>query len=127
LGDEKELFMKKPLYFRSTSNLTDDNMIVEREFREQVFEWLNNGEVKYFKSPAEGSLLVRLMNISLSPTDSLSRMIYSFNATASEIGANTRDNLEKYHLLSGNKFIPTDNIYSIGEHNLLANISVSFN
>jgi hypothetical protein len=32
-------------------------------------DWLNNGEVKYFKSPTEGSYLVRLMNVSLTPND----------------------------------------------------------
>jgi hypothetical protein len=61
--------MKRPAGFLPTTNLTDDNMLMERNFKFKVMDWLNNGEVKYFKSPAEGSYLIRLMNVSLTPND----------------------------------------------------------
>ena len=62
---------EKALYDATTSevSVTDDNMLMERNFKFKVMDWLNNGEVKYFKSPAEGSYLIRLMNVSLTPND----------------------------------------------------------
>lgn len=69
-----------------TTTLTTDNMRVEREFKTEVLNWLNNGKFKLFRSPAEGNFLVRLMNVNLSPIDTLGRMIHSFNANAYEVG-----------------------------------------
>jgi hypothetical protein len=69
---------------RST-NLTSNNFHAERLFKTEVLNWLNNGGVKLFKSPAEGNFIVRLMNISLSPNDTLGRMLHSFNGNAYEV------------------------------------------
>ena len=69
-----------------TTMLTTDNMRVERSFKTEVLNWLNDGKFKLFRSPAEGNFLVRLMNVSLSPNDTLGRMIHSFNANAYEVG-----------------------------------------
>lgn len=79
-----------------THNLVDYNIAAERKFRNAVLDWLNNGEVKLFKSPTEGIYLVRLMNISLSPEEKLGRMLYSFSATAYEVGEVNYENLVKY-------------------------------
>jgi hypothetical protein len=51
-------------------------------------DWLNNGKTKLLKTTAEGNYLVRLLNVSLQPTDSLGRMLHTFNATAIEIEDN---------------------------------------
>jgi hypothetical protein len=66
----------------------------------EVLEWLNNGEPKLFKSPTEGNYIVRLMNVSLSPNDTLGRMIHTFNCTAYEIAENSYDNLEKFNFIN---------------------------
>lgn len=79
-----------------THNLVEYNITAERKFRNAVLDWLNNGEVKLFKSPTEGMFLVRLMNISLSPEEKLGRMLYSFSATAYEVGEVNYENLVKY-------------------------------
>ena len=79
-----------------THNLVEYNITAERKFRNAVLDWLNNGEVKLFKSPTEGMFLVRLMNISLSPEEKLGRMLYSFSATAYEVGEINYENLVKY-------------------------------
>lgn len=79
--------------------LTSDNMYKEREFKTQVHEWLTNGQPKLFRSAAEGNFIVRLMNISLTPTDSLGRMLHTFTATAYEIAENTFDSLRSLGLL----------------------------
>jgi hypothetical protein len=44
----------------------------------EVLEWLNNGEAKIFRSPTEGNYIVRLMNVSLTPNDTLGRMLHTF-------------------------------------------------
>ena len=63
--EEKEL--KNGLI--DSTDLTDENIYIERKFKTEVYDWLTNGKVKYFKSPVEGSFLVRLMNVSLAPND----------------------------------------------------------
>ena len=79
--------------------LTGDNFRRERDFKLEVLEWLTNGKPKHFRSPGEGSYIVRLMNASLSPTDQLSRMLHTFNCTAYEIADYTFENLRKYKML----------------------------
>lgn len=68
-------------------NLDDINLTLEREFRNQVEEFLTNGDYKFFKSPTEGIKLISLTGISLSPIDALGRMLYSFSGTAYEVGS----------------------------------------
>lgn len=104
--DENETFMSKDdLGLDNETNLPTHNLVeynieAERKFRNAVLDWLNNGEVKLFKSPTEGKYLVRLMNVSLSPEDKLSRMLYSFSATAYEVGEVNYTNLIKYGFLT---------------------------
>lgn len=82
-----------------TTNLTNYNIIAERKFREKVLNWLNDGKPKLFRSMTEGTFIVRLMNVSLSPNDTVGRMIWTFSATAYEIDENTYDNLKKHKLI----------------------------
>lgn len=82
-----------------------DDIIMEKEFREKVIEFLNNGKVKLFRSATEGNILVRLMNVSLIPNETLGRRIYDFSAEAVEIDDSTFATLDKY------------NIYDIGTYN----------
>ena len=76
--------------------LTGDNYRREREFKLQVMEWLNDGKPKLFRSPAEGNYIVRLMNVSLSPNDTLGRLLHTFTCSATEIAAPTFENYYKY-------------------------------
>ena len=91
--DQDELFVSKRLLESKWDdslagfNLTDDNIVYERKFKMEVLEWLNNGEIKLFKSPQEGNYIVRLTNVSLSPNATTSRMIHTFTCTASEVSA----------------------------------------
>ena len=70
--------------------MTVKNTNIEKEFKLEVLDWLTNGEPKLFKSPKEGNYIIRLMNVSLSPNDTLGRMLHTFSATAYEIG-DTKD------------------------------------
>jgi hypothetical protein len=56
--------------------------------------------VKLFRSPTEGNILIKLMNISLSPKEELGRMLYTFSANAYEIDTVTLDNLFTYKIFS---------------------------
>lgn len=85
-------------FYEITTDLTANNFISERTFKLTVLDWLNNGKPKLFRSPGEGNYLVRLMNVSLSPTDSLSRMLHTFSCTAYEIAECTLENLAAYQI-----------------------------
>ena len=95
--DNAKSFMNKE--YDITTNLTAENFAQEREFKLAVLEWLTNGKLKVFKSPAEGCYLVRLMNVSLSPNDTLGRMLHTFSATAYEIAEYTTENLLSFGML----------------------------
>lgn len=69
----------------TTSSLNSSNFTAEREFKLKVLDWLNNGQVKLFKSPAEGNYIVRLLNVSLTPNTTVGRMLHTFTATGYEV------------------------------------------
>lgn len=108
--DENFTFLKngkKDIYkYSSIVNLFDDYAInhdrliydytYERDFRELVLKFLQDGKPKLFKSPTEGNIIVRLMDVNCQPNQSLDRMIYSFTANAHEIDDNTMRNYLKY-------------------------------
>ena len=70
----------------------------EREFRKIVQDFLYDNKVKLFKSLQEGNILVKLLNISLTPKNNLGRLLYSFTAQAVEIGEPTIQNFNDYKL-----------------------------
>jgi hypothetical protein len=83
ISQEREYQKEKITKYKNpTTNLVDYNIYAERQFKMAVLQWLGNGEMKLFKSPAEGNYLVRLLNISLSPEDKVNRMLHTFSATA---------------------------------------------
>lgn len=82
-----------------SSDLTDDNIFIERIFREKAEEFLNDFEYKLYKSPTEGNIIIGLMNISLTPNATLGRMIFTFSATAYEVLDNTIENLNKIGII----------------------------
>lgn len=75
------------------------NITYEREFRKKVSEFLSKDEVKLFRSPTEGNILVRLTDISFSPNTVLGRYLWTFNGTAYEIDECSIDNYIKYNIL----------------------------
>ena len=68
----------------------------EREFREKVMDFLYANKVRLFRSATEGNILVKIMDINLTPNAILGRRIYSFTATAYEVDAATIKNYDKY-------------------------------
>ena len=80
-------------------NLYNDYYL-ERKFRERIMDFLYENSVKLFKSTTEGNILVKLMDISLTPNQTLGRMLYSFSATAYEIDEANLENYDKYNIQS---------------------------
>lgn len=91
-----------------------DEFYLERNYKRQVEEWLNNGEPKLLRTAAEGNFIIRLMNVSLSPMQQLGRKLHTFSATAYEIADYNFTNLQKYGLNNFNtapsSTIPGSNI-----------------
>lgn len=79
-----------------------DEFYLERKYKRQIEEWLNNGQPKLLRTAAEGSFIVRLMNVSLTPMDQLGRRLHSFTATAYEIADFKQEELIKNSFISFN-------------------------
>ena len=101
--DETGTRISTPSYLfpsnKLTTDLTAENMYNERKFKLEVMEWLNNGKPKIFRSSAEGNYIVRIMNVSLTPNDTLGRMLHSFQCTAYEISDYNFTNLKDLELI----------------------------
>lgn len=105
--DAFKVYLKNLPVFNSDFN---EDIYLERKFREIVLDFLCNDKVKLFKSETEGNILVRLMDVSLTPNQQLGRKVYSFSATAYEIAAPTFENYRQYGLLQLNDYV--DNLDS---------------
>lgn len=83
-----------------STDLTAQNFTNERSFKLAVLDWLNNGKPKLFKSASEGNYIVRTINTSLSPNDSLGRMLHTFSTQAYEVAENNYDNLVENNIIN---------------------------
>lgn len=101
----------------SLTNLSDENIYAERQFKMEVLDFLTDGKPKLFRSPTEGNYLVRLMNTSLTPEDTLGRMLHTFSCTAYEIGECDYDTLLSYGIISGDSEI-VDKVVSYASVNI---------
>lgn len=81
---------------KEVSNYYD--FVYERFFRDKVINFLNNGKAKLFRSPTEGNILVKLMDVNFSPNQQLGRLIWTFTANAYEIDECSLDNYYKYEI-----------------------------
>ena len=89
--------------YNSNHNIQDyRDYNYEKLYRQKLYDFLTDGQIKLFRGPAEGNFLVKLTDVSLTPNQQLGRMIWSFSATATEIDKYTLENLKKYNLLNIN-------------------------
>ena len=80
--------------YRDEYTIENYNYFWEREFREELVKWLNDGEPKLYRSQTEGLMAVMVTDISLTPNKTLSRRLYDFSATVYEIAdGNSLDTL----------------------------------
>ena len=102
--DEADLFNNNKIS-NKTINLTEDNIAAERKFKLEVLEWLTDGQPKLFRSPTEGNYVVRLMNTSLSPNDTVGRMLHQFSSTGYECGPHDYQGLKDQGVMPSNAVI----------------------
>lgn len=102
-ADLTKLFVSKEnvnKFLELINNREKNNFTIERLFRDLVYEFLNNGKAKLFRSPSEGNAIVYLTDISLTPrTDIMNRLLYSFSATVTEIDESSIDNYKNYEII----------------------------
>lgn len=94
------------------TQLNAENFAMERDFKLEALDWLTNGKPKLFRSPAEGNYIIRLTDVSLSPIDSIGRMLHNFSGTAYEIKEYTHKNLIETGLIKDNLLIGINKIIS---------------
>ena len=112
--------------FNFSTDLVSSNIIKEKEFKIEVLNWLTNGEPKLFRSSTEGNFIVRLLNVSLTPIDTLGRMLHTFNCTAYEIAENTYENMCKLNMIIKDHTVEQYNMYwkTIKLYNQQININI---
>lgn len=88
-------------------NLTPNNLILEKKYRDSVEAFLLDNNYKIFKSPTEGNFIVILTNISLSPVATLNNFLYNFSFTATEIMDYNLDNILSYNIVQKNSLMET--------------------
>lgn len=88
-----------------SNNLISDNINKEKQFRDDVIQFLNDGKPKLFKSMTEGNQIVMLTNVSFTPNDQLGRMLYEFSATAVEIADYNFNNVTQLKLQNMNYWL----------------------
>ena len=94
----RDTFTETELYL--DTQLSNNNIYLERIFREKAEEFLNSFDYLLYRSPTEGNIIIGLMNVSLTPNNTVNRMIYSFSATAYEVLENTLENLNEYGIIN---------------------------
>lgn len=105
--NELKLFTSKEEIYSNSLSLYEDynfnnrineynDFIYERNFRERVYDFLYQHNVKLFRSTTEGNILIKLMNIDFQPVETLGRRLYSFTATAIEVDEANIKNYDKY-------------------------------
>ena len=107
--NELKLFTSKEEIYSESVNLYQNynqnnqineynDYIYQREFREKVYEFLYQHNIKLFRSTTEGNILVKLMNIDFQPIETLGRRLYSFTALAVEVDEANIKNYDKYNI-----------------------------
>lgn len=91
------------LYKRTTTNIgtsqSDENIFLERKFRDLVMSWLSDGKPKLYRSETEGNMIVMVSNVSFTPVQKTQRLIYSMSCTITEIAKYNLENLIEYDLI----------------------------
>lgn len=119
--DKENLFMEKDFEVLST-NPTAESVRIERKFRHKVETFLNDKQYKLFKTPTEAdkNIIVALTGATLSPQQSLNRMIYSFSTNAYEVAENTLSNLKDLGILKSGEWQDVSSLEAQAERGQIA-------
>lgn len=81
----KEEYGNYGVYKEENDIIPDYDQLWEREWREELIKWLNDGEPKLYRSQPEGNVVVMLSDVTLTPIAQLSRRLWNFSATMTEV------------------------------------------
>ena len=101
--NKEEIYGKyKPYY--DEYNMEKDipiwqDVIWEKKFRDKISAFLYDDNVKLFRSPTEGNIIIRLMDINFQPNQTLGRRLWAFTSNAYEMDEFTLENLYKYDII----------------------------
>ena len=109
--------------YKNQNNITFNNYIYEKDFRNEVINFLYENNVKLFRSMSQGNILVKLMNVSFTPNKNLSRMIYSFSCTAYQIDQCSIEKYDYYNIQKIGSFINQKQKQEQGLKEVLGQIS----
>lgn len=118
-SNSEDFFFEMAQILENPCDLIENNIHKERDFKTEVLDWLNNGKPKLFKSGPEGNFIVRIMNVSLSPIDTLGRMLHSFSGQCAEIAEFNYNNLLRYGFIKAdvvNKYVSLWKSYYLNEY-----------
>lgn len=104
VGKNKEIMniFNKDYYNRENINGYND-IFLEKEYRDSEIDFLYSNRIRLFKSPTEGNILVKLMNITLTPNNTIKRLVSSFQCTAFEVDKFNLENCILYEIWDDNK------------------------
>lgn len=122
--DEDEKFLNKQdtlneynnyLVYNESNDINEDyDFYWEREFRERLVSWLNDGEPKLYRSQTEGNIAVIISDVSLTPNATLSRRLWDITMTLTEIAdgysLSTLDSLGIYEVADSDTISPDETI-----------------
>lgn len=96
-------------YYYNNSQLNGyTDYLLEREYRDDVTDFFYEDKIRLFRSPTEGNILVKLMNITLSPNEQIKRRVSSIQCTAYEIDNYSVEKCVEYKIWDDNKSIFTN-------------------
>ncbi len=135
--DENEIFIHKRDYLKGGSALYGEDFktnpkyhfrTIEREFRKKVIDFLQDDNVKLFKSPTEGNIIIKLTGVTFSADEALGRAIYDFSGSADEICDFNVTNCDYYGLITNqlnedDKWHYNESDKSFGVINIIHNLS----
>ena len=84
------------LFLQEKISREEYTILLEKFYRDKVFDFLYSPSTKLFKSLQEGSFFVYLSNITLTPEESAGRLYYSFSCQATEVKPNKPETYEEY-------------------------------
>ena len=76
------------------------DFIYEKRFRDKATEFLNKAQVLLFRSLTEGNIMIKTLDVSMTPNQQLGRLIWSVSISAVEVDDCTLDNIFKYEVQS---------------------------
>lgn len=116
-GGKKDIYkysaiVSKYEEYNLNRNIVQYDYTYERDFRQMVLDFLTDGKPKLFKSPTEGNIIVRLMDVNCTPNQSVDRLIYSFTSNAVELDAPIMTNYLKYGFYNPGSYSTDFSIYT---------------